>query len=222
MLKETGYQEKIEWIRPWLVQVIEVVKKDLKQEHLKIDREFCKKYFLGKGYNSVTADQMAPAYAADIAAGNVGLGEFIASRWLLKNTDVYEFFERKLKPITPDFDQLDMIDEGISTQIMKEAVDLFGAVRTYLFVVLNSVVFPETVIANLRLQAQNYTTQHEKTQEEERIEKNLENMQKKHQREMAALMDKHEKRLVGLQKKYLKDTEMLKEQVRRLQKQKDD
>ena len=51
MLKETGYQEKIEIVAPWLDEIVETVKKDLKNEHLKVDKAFCKKYFLGKVLN---------------------------------------------------------------------------------------------------------------------------------------------------------------------------
>ena len=36
MLKETEYQEKFELIVPWMAQIIEVVKKDLKNEYFKI------------------------------------------------------------------------------------------------------------------------------------------------------------------------------------------
>lgn len=221
MLKETGYQEKIEWVKPWLPQIIEQIKRELKQEHLRIDREFCRRYFLGKGANSVTVAQMADAYAIDIAAGNIGLGEFIATRWLVKNTDIYNFFEEKLKSVTPDFEQLEELELSLSQALKDGAIAAFGAVRTYLFVVLNSVVFPEEVLSSLRKLAEEETTSKHRKEEKERIEKSIESMQKRHDRELRTLLEKHESRLAGLQKMYFKDTEMLKEQIRRFQKKLD-
>jgi len=219
MLKETTYQEKIASINPWLVEVVDVVKKDLKQEHLRIDKDFCRRYFLGKGPHQVTSTEMATAYAADIAAGNVGLGEFIATRWLIKNTDVYDFFANKLQALTPDFDKIPELDPVLGEQLAKEAVGAFGAVRTYLFSVLNFVAFSSHLMEQLRQQAEKETVEGTQKQEELLLEKNLQNLQRRHQREISALMERHEKQLSGLQKKYLKDTELLKEHVRRLQSQ---
>lgn len=213
MLKEAGYQEKMVWLAPWLFQIIDVVKKDLKQEHLRIDREFCRRYFLGKGPQQVTVEQMTPAYAADIAAGNVGLGEFIATRWLIKHTDIYNFFEERLKELTPDFETLEQFDEQMGKALMEEAVACFGATKTYLFVVLNSVVFSQGVVEALRRLAEAETQQVSQKTQEAALEKTMEQMQKRHQREMQAMIDKHEKKFLGLQKKYLKDTEMLKRQL---------
>lgn len=158
MIKEMSYQEKIECVRPWLFQVIKRVKKDLQQEHLVKDMDFCCKYFLGRGLNTVTLQQMVDAYACDIAAGNVGLGEFIANRWLIKNKDVYDFFEKKLQQVNPDFDQLEQLEEVFSWSVMESAVKEFGPVRTYLFVIFNSVVFPSPVIAELKNRAEHAPT----------------------------------------------------------------
>src|SRR4051794_29125719 len=107
MLKDTGYQEKFVMLKTWIPEIVEGVKKDLKNEHLKIDKAFCKRYFLGKSLMQIQTPEMAVAYEKDIADGNAGLGEFIATRWLLKNTDVYGYFEMKLKSLTSDFEALE-------------------------------------------------------------------------------------------------------------------
>ncbi|MCH9627024.1 MAG: hypothetical protein S4CHLAM2_06580 [Chlamydiales bacterium] len=214
MLKETGYQEKFELLRPWLGRVIETVKKDLRNEHLKVDREFCKRYFLGKNFHRISLEEMAEAYYKDIQGGNTGLGEFITSRWLLKNTDVYGFFEKQLLAISEDFDALDALPEEVATSLLEGSVQTFGPIKTYLFAVLNSVVFPEKLYEDLRNQAENES----KKEEEKVVAESLAVMQKRHRRELSALTDRYEKKLSGLQRKYLKDTEGLKEQVSQLQK----
>lgn len=218
MLKETGYQEKFELLRPWLVEIIEAVKKDLKNEHLKIDKEFCRRYFLGKNFVHVPLHEMADAYYRDILDGNVGLGEFIATRWLLKHTDIYGFFEQTLKTISDDFDELEELSDEQARPLLEGSIKEFGVVQTYLFSVLNSVVFPGKYYEDLRTRAIEETEKAKEEAEAEQVAESLEAMQKRHHRELSAMSDRYEKKLSGLQRKYLRDMEILKKQVSRLQK----
>jgi hypothetical protein len=217
MLKNTGYQEKFVLLKPWIVDVIEVVKKDLRNEHLKIDRDFCKRYFLGKNPFNLTTEEMAHAYATDIEAGNVGLGEFIATRWLLKNADIYGFFEEILKKIDENFENLDVLSQSQTEGILSKALKQFGSTRTYLFSVLNSVVFPKEIYDELRVQAEQETRDNQRQEEQIESAQSLENIKKRHAREMAALKDRFEKKLNGMQKKYLHDVEKLKKQIQLLE-----
>ncbi|MCH9609082.1 MAG: hypothetical protein S4CHLAM45_08450 [Chlamydiales bacterium] len=222
MIKESGYQEKIELVEPWFDQVIEVVKKDLKQEHIKIDRDFCRRYFMGKGANMISSEEMAQAYLKDIAGGNTGLGEFIASRWLLKNTDIYNYFDEKLRVLTPDFEELEEFEQSLAQSLLEESISQFGAARSYIFAIFNSVVFSDEIYHNLRELALKQTGLEKKQKEEKEIERSLEAMQKRHDREIAALGDRYEKKLSGLRKKYLNDTTLLKKQLNTLQKKQSD
>ncbi len=216
MLKETGYQEKFGMLAPWLEEILDVVKKDLKNEHLKIDRSFCKRYFLGKNLNQIEVSEMAPAYARDIAEGNVGLGEFIATRWLLKNGDIYGYFEATLKALTSDFEALEVLPEAFSVQMCDRSVKDFGAVRTYLFSVFNSVVFPKAVYDKLKDLAIKENKVSRVAKEEAEESQTLEQLQRKHAREIARLQEGYEKKLNGLQKKYHHDTEALKKQLQKI------
>lgn len=213
MLKNTGYQEKIEILKPWLSEIVDVVKKDLKSEHLKIDKGFCKKYFLGKNPLQLNAADLAPAYIQDISEGNVGLAEFIATRWLLKNTDLYGFFEERLKSITPDFEAIDELPEQTSRLLLEEALRQFDATRIYIFSVFNSVVFPKSTYDFLEDLAKKKTTQRKFEERLQEDTETLEGMKKRHMRELNAINDRFEKKMSGLQKKYIQDTENLKKQI---------
>lgn len=221
MLKDTGYIEKIELLRDWLEEIVDIIKKDLKNEHLKIDKEFCRKYFLGKSCQSLTLTEMATAYAADIKSGNSGLGEFIASRWLLKNTDIYHFFEEKLKKIAPDFEALDELSQEQGQQLMNQAKADFGPIKTYIFSVFNSVVFPKSIYDELKEHASFETQRFREKTVQENETKNLEELKKRYDRDISALTDRYEKKLIGMQKKYLHDTESLKKQISTLQRKLD-
>ncbi len=218
MQKETTYQEKIRIVEPWLEEIIDVVKKDLKNEHLKADKPFCKKYFLGKNPAQLSVKEMADAYRVDIAQGNVGLGEFIATRWLLRHTDIYAYFEEKIKGVSEDFEQLDQLPQELSDSLMLSSVKHFGAKKSYLFAIFNSVVFPPTTYSRLKELALQERESTEKEAAAEKIKETVETMQARHVREMTALTDRYEKKLLGMQKKYLNDVAGLKKQIAQLQK----
>jgi hypothetical protein len=219
MLKNTTYKEKFQMLNDWLDDIIETVKRDLRNEHLKKDWNFAKKYFVGKNSNKLTTGDLVTAYRSAIADEENGeeIGEFIAARWLLKHTEIYQFFEEKLRGISTDFSTLTEIDDNQAEAIMNEAVTRFGASRTYLFCVINSVVFPERIYAELRKKAKDQGDQEAVQAEEAKEQLVFDDLKKVHDREVLRLTDKYEKKLLGMQKKYLLDMEGFKKQIAHLQ-----
>lgn len=219
MLKDTTYQEKFQMLDEWMEEIIDTVKRDLKTEHLKKDWAFFKKYFGEKNINKMSTEDLVQGYRSAIANAENGetIGEFIASRWLLKNTEIYQYFEAQLSSISSDFSSLTQLDLPHATKIMEGSVSQFGALKTYLFSVFNSVVFPESVFTQLRKKAQEQVKHEEKQHEETKGVMLLEDLRKSHERDIARLTDKYEKKLIGMQKKYLIDTEGFKKQIAHLQ-----
>lgn len=219
MHKEATYKEKYADLKEWMPIVLDEIKKDLKNEHLKKDFYFIKKYLSSKNLNKLSLEDLVEAYSKAIAEdeNGEGLGEFITSRWLLKNTEVYDFFEAQLVQVTTDFSALNELDLNLSTKLMEDSIRQFGAVRTYLFAVLNSVVFPKAIFEQLRTRARQDQQQEQAQQEMISQKMTLEQMQKTFETEIARLTDKYEKKLSGLQKKYLIDTDGLKKQMASLQ-----
>lgn len=219
MYKNATYKEKFADLQEWIPLVIDAVKKDLRNEHLKKDFFFVKKFLSSKNIHKISTDELAEAYQKAIQEEEQGeqLAEFITSRWLLKNSDLYEFFEQQLSQINPDFTNLDEIAPAEAQTLINASIREFGAPHTYLFSVLNSVVFPDESFHHLKMQAQ----QHQEKQEEETRQivdqMNVEQMRNSFEREMVRMTDKYEKKLAGLQKKYVADVENLKKQVAQLQ-----
>jgi hypothetical protein len=199
--------------------LVDTVKKDLRNEHLKKDVFFVKKFLSSKNIHKVTTEELAQAYHKAIQEEEQGeeLAEFITSRWLLKNSELYEFFERQLSAINPDFTNIEELQAAQAQAIIEASVRQFGASQTYLFSVLNSVVFPKESFQKLKTQAQQ--DQHKQQEETRTVNEQLtqEQMRKNYERELARLEDKYEKKLVGLQKKYVTDVENLKKQLAQLQ-----
>jgi hypothetical protein len=217
MLKDATYKEKFGLLKEWMPSLFDSVKKDLKGDHLKQDPAFYKKYFAGKNPSKLTVDELIHGYTRAIDEGMEPLGEFIANRWLLKNSEIYNYFEIELMKIDPNFTELKELDKKASEGLIAGSVQHFGAPNTYLFSVLNSVVFPKDLYQELAQKAKKQM--HEKEEQEKRHaeKQSLEEMRKDHERELARITDKYEKKLAGLQKKYDNDIEALKMQNAALQ-----
>ena len=220
MYKTATYKEKYVALQDWMPSIIEEIKKDIKNEHLKKDLFFVKKYLATKNINKITTEELVEAYKTAIAEEENGedLAEFLTSRWLLKNSELYDFFDSTLSKINPDFSKLEEIDLPKSKAIINEANHQFGALPTYLFAVLNSVVFPQEAFQYLAEQAQKEKHSHNEASTQLSEKLTTENMQRQFELEINRLTDKYEKKLNGLQKKYHTDIDQLKKQVAHLQK----
>lgn len=219
MLKDVTYKDKFKLLDQWLQMIVESVKKDLKIEHLKKDWQFAKKYFPNKNIAKLSAEELTEGYK--LALNNEetaeALAEFISNRWLLKNTELYHFFEERLQKINPNFNDLVEIEHKQAQSLMEEAVNHFGAPKTYLFSIINSVVFPKEIYDKLSQQAQ-HTAKEESEQAKVLEEKlSLDAIHQTYQQQIARLTDRYEKKLLGLEKKYHQDVGNLKKQISTLQ-----
>lgn len=220
MYKNATYKQKYAILKNWMPSIIESVKKDVKNEHLKNDPLFVKKYLPSKNYQKVSVEELVDAYSRAIQEeGEKGeqIGEFITSRWLLQNSEVYDLFENELKKINPDFSSLDSIDLTRGKELIQSSSKAFGPTATYIFAVLNSVVFPDELFHELEKQSVKHEKEQKIQNEENKKRIQSENERESFEREIARLTDKYEKKLSGLQKKYQIDTEALKKQIATLQ-----
>lgn len=219
MYKNATCKEKFADLKEWIPYLVDSVKKDLRNEHLKNDLFFVKKYLSSKNIHKVTTEELAEAYAKAIEEEEQGedLAEFITSRWLLKNSELYEFFEKQLSQINPDFANLEELSPQQAQTLIEASNQAFGAPHTYLFSVLNSVVLPAESFEKLKQQAKNQKVKQEEKVQWASQQQSVDQMRKEFEREMARLTDKYEKKLAGLQKKYLTDTDALKKQIAALQ-----
>ncbi len=219
MLKDATYKDKFARLSQWLPVILEAIKKDLRTEHLMKDPVFVRQYFAGKNPSKLSIDELAKGYSQHLANGENAedLGEFISNRWLLKHTELYQYFEQELSKINPNFHELDVLDHKTATPLMEGAVAQFGAPNTYMFCILNSVVFPDDIYKALKQRAEEVVHKaHTESQARQELQ-SLEAMQRNYEQQLARQADKYEKKLLGLQKKYVIDTESLKKQVSTLQ-----
>lgn len=219
MLKDTTNKEKFEMLSPWMQHVVEAIKKDIKNEHLKRDWNFVRHYFPGKNVNKLSSEELAEAYNHAIQQGENAeeLAEFLSNRWLLKHSDIYHHFEQELAKIDPNFTNLELLDPATSKVLMDQAIVHFGAPHTYMFCVMNSVVFPKEIYDVLRQRAQDQMKKAAEMEAEQARVEAEESAKRTTEQQVARLTDKYEKKLAGLQKKYQTDVESLKKQIATLQ-----
>lgn len=219
MLKNSTYKEKFALLQEWMPLIIDSIKKDLKNEHLKNDPGFLRVYFPGKNPSKITFEELVDAYTKALAHGEntEQLAEFIANRWLVKHSDIYYYFEQELAKINPEFNEINDIDQHLATGIMEGAIQQFGTISTYLFCVLNSVVFPEEIYNKLGNDASRHAKEKKEAAQGEKEQASMEAAERNSKQELARVVDKYEKKLQGLQKKYFDDMEALKKQIANLQ-----
>lgn len=216
MSTERSYQEIFADLGDWMPEIIQSIKKDCRNEHLKGDRGFCRKYLAGKVLHKVGAKDLAQAYSQALSEGNEEVGEFVASRWVLRNAEAYQLFEIELQKINPQFDQIEELEAGQAEALIQLATAQLGASKAYIFSVLNAVAFPDSHLKQLREAALAEAAAAPESSKEEAT--SVEELQKKHERELNRLTDRYEKRLDGLQRKHLAEVAALKKQVATLQK----
>lgn len=148
--QEHPYAVKFSELQPFLHAIFSTVRKDLRDEHLRTDRGFYKRNFAGKELSKLTVDDFLAVYPKFIAAGYEQLSEFIANRWILRNLEVYNFFEAELKQYSKKFHQIEELDTDFAASLVEQATARFGPENTYIFSVLNFVALPNSVHKSLR------------------------------------------------------------------------
>ena len=88
MFKDSTYQEKLKALKPFSENIIDLIKRDLKNEHLKKDYVFVKKYFPGKTPTRISNSEMAEGYF--LAIDDQEVGEKVADCVLLFSLDKME------------------------------------------------------------------------------------------------------------------------------------
>lgn len=220
-MKTSTYKEKFAILKSWTPQIIDTIKRDIKNDHLKNDALFCKKYFGGKNIAKLTLEDMTEGYqkAFEESERAEEIGEFISNRWLMKNSDLYNFFAEKLMVINPNFNEIEELSKSDSHALLQEGKKQFDVQDLFIFSLLNSVAFPQEIFGDLHHEAKQAAATQKEDQAAAEIEKSVEGLIRNHEMQFSRMVDKYEKRLSGLEKKYHQDVEALKKQVSRLHKQ---
>lgn len=206
-------------IQPWLPDVLAAIKREIRTDHLANSPSFARTHFGTRPLNRLTFEEIASVYEKNLLLGDEDLSEWVVNRWVFKYGDLYAYFAERLEKVDANYHELELLSEEQSEQVLEGAIACFGAVPTYLFSVLNRVVFPKIVFDRLRAEAEKEDSM-KKGQVEEREEaERAADLKVRYEREVVRMQEKFESKISGIMKKYSADVEALKKQIRALQKQ---
>ncbi len=205
-------------LEPWLPQILEEIKRDIKSDHLAKDPAFARAHFGNRPIQRLTNEELFAPYIRELLAGNEQLVEWVVNRWVFRHTDLYQHFADRLSAIQTDFANLTALTSDQEEQVLAGAPDRFGYQDTFLFARLNQVVISPVRMEALRAAALAEQKAKVAQKAEAEVTRSREELELRHKTELARLIDKYEGRLTGMQRKYLTDTEALKKQIRALQK----
>ena len=209
---------KYQTLQPFLGEILDSIRKDIKTDYLPGSASFYRTHFGSRPINRLNSEEINAVFIKELLAGNEDLSDWVVNRWVFKHGDVYRHFAERLSRINADFDAIEHLSVEQSQTILAGAKEGFGAKATYFFAMLNGVVFPEAIFAELKKGAEEeYVQQKEEKQKEDQMLE-VAKIIERHEREMARMVDKYEQKLAGVLKKYTTDVEALKAQVRALQK----
>lgn len=212
-------KNQFETIQPWIPLVLAAIKKDIKTDHLPGSPLFMRTHFGNRPINRLSADEIFAAYEKDLLSGDADLAEWVVNRWVFRHGDIYSHFAEHLNQVAEDYSTIEILTEEQSEKIISEAVENFGALPTYLFSVLNGVVFPEAFFKRLRDLAVKEEASKAAEEIEAKEQMSLAQLSERYTRDIARLHEKYESKVSGVLKKYNTEVEALKNQIRSLQKQ---
>lgn len=224
MTEAKDYRTKFRQLEPWHPLLIAGVQKELIRDHLTKDRAFSKTHFGSLIPQKIPLEKLVEVYRKVVDAHPEAemIAEFILTRWILKNSDLYYLFEKSLNQITPDFASLTSIEEAAARSLLQEALPQFGAAKCYCFSIINEVVFSPELLEELRDKALTELVQREKDNEcslQQEAETSLQRRNEWLQAELQRQKERHEKKLLGLQRLHQKEVDAFKKQLASLQRQ---
>jgi hypothetical protein len=218
MIKDLVLKSKFAFIQEFFGKIIQDIRKDVRQEHLKKDKAFIQKHFAKNSIDKVSAEEIEKGYFTELSIeGNDDLSNWVISKWILKHAEVYEYFVTELTKVNPKFEEISLLDMETAKSIAARAVDKFGAEDTLIFSVVNSVAFPDQIFEALKDEAlKQLAAKKDLVKKDTAI--SVEDLVKQHQIDLSRLSERYENRIQAVSKKYIQDIEGLKKQLASMQK----
>lgn len=194
-------------LSPWFSDIMNVVKRDCKSEHLRLDPVFVRQHFGGVPIHRITVEELRAVYMQQILGGHNRLAEFVTNRWLFRNMDVYRFFEDSLQKIAVDFEKIAELTKEQAEPLIADALLKFDAEKVFCFITINEVAIPNECFEKLQRQAL------EKLAERQEREPEGDKKDGLLRQEMTRIKERHEKKIQELTKKHQQELQRLQIEV---------
>lgn len=198
-------------LTPWFFDIMNAVRRDCKNEHLRLNPSFVREHFSGMPLHRITVDEMRAVYLRLILGGNEHLAEFVSNRWLFRNMELYTLFEKTLSEVSPDFEKISELSVQQAERLIQEASSKFGSENVFCFVVLNDVVVPQDVFDRLQRQAVEDLAKRQREAESQEVP-----VEEKYRLEIERLKDRQEKRIQEMTKRHQQELQRLNGEIAKL------
>ena len=198
-------------LTPWFFDIMNTVRRDCKNEHLRLNPGFVREHFAGMPLHRITVDEMRVVYLRLILAGNAHLAEFISNRWLFRNMELYTLFEKALSEVSPDFEKISELTAEQAERLIQEASDKFGAESVFCFVAMNDVVIPQDVFERLQRQAVESLAKRQKEADAQEV-----SSEEKLRLEVERLKERQEKKIQEMTKRQQQEVQRLNVEIAKL------
>lgn len=207
------------YVQPWISQILESIKKEIRRDHLGSDRHFHKTHFGTNPLSKISFEEIVSVYERELLEGREELVAWVINAWVFKHGDLYKHFAERLSEVSPSFSELVSLTEEQEKRVLDGAVERFGVTNVYLFSRLNGVVFSDLLFDRLYQEAFRARENGKKEEQEREVQEAHEQMVARLMSEKTRIQERYEDRLAGVQRKYTTDIEALKKQIRSLQQQ---
>jgi hypothetical protein len=154
------FKEKLELLSTWFSFLFQPIRKDL-EEWLRKNPTFVMSYFphfFKIDLTTIPLEILVQGFTRALQKENEEQGEDLAMNlsqfWILKHEKVYDVFENGFKVLGIDFEnELLELSYQDSTFLISAPVSSFGALTTYVFCILNSVLLNKEAMAELKTKA---------------------------------------------------------------------
>ena len=100
-MQEDTCKLKFEKLQSWGLEIFQAIRKEIKSDHMRNDLQFTRKYFSKKDPAKASVEDLCAACLTEVNEGNEEFGQWLISRWVVKNSDLYQLFAVELSKINP-------------------------------------------------------------------------------------------------------------------------
>jgi hypothetical protein len=194
-------------LSPWFSDIMNVVKRDCKSEHLRLDPLFVRQHFGGVPIHRITFEEMRAVYLQQVIGGHDRLAEFVTNRWLFRNMEMYRFFEESLQKISTDFEKIAELTNEQAEPLLAQALQKFDVEKVFCFIILNEVAVPNDCFEKLQRQALEKLAERQESEPQEGEKGDL------LRQEMDRIKERHEKKIQEMTKKHQQEIQRLQKEI---------
>lgn len=215
MIIESTFKNKFISLGLFSKEVIRDLKKEITKE-LSKKNSIVQKKLSGVSIGDGKDEVVDLFFNLVVEKGDEELGEWLASSWVLKNSPIFKSFHKKISLISADYEKLTGFPTEKEEDLRESSIEEFGAIKTFIFSVLNSVVFSKKSMEDIRIRAEEEASDRKEISLSSNC--SVEEAREIFEKEKKKILEKQEHKLLAVIKRHQVEVEGYRKQIGQLQK----